>query len=72
MKIKTNQTENKEQSNLWSEDIRPREQRNLQLEDDQQRELQATERVKSERGEQRGVYLSLYRRESPAGFAYTL
>ena len=55
MKIKTNQNENKEQSNLWSEDIRPREQRNLQLEDDQQQELQATERVKSERGEQRGI-----------------
>jgi len=39
--IRTNQNENEEQRNAWLEDIPPREQRNMQLEDDQQGKLQA-------------------------------
>ena len=39
--------ENKEHRNVWLEDIRPREQRNMHLEDNQQRELQATTRIKT-------------------------
>ena len=37
VRIRTNQNENVEQRNMWLEDIRPQEQRNIQLEDNQQR-----------------------------------
>jgi hypothetical protein len=43
VRVRTNQNNNEEQKkNVWLEDIRPREQRNVQLEDYQQQELQAT------------------------------
>ena len=43
MRIRTNKNKNEEQRNGWLEDIRPREKRNIQLQDDKQRKLQATE-----------------------------
>ena len=39
MRIRTNHNKNEKQRSVWLEDIKPREQRNLQLEDNWQREL---------------------------------
>ena len=47
MRNRTNQNENEEQRNVRFEDIRPRKQRNMQLEDNQLRELQATAGIRT-------------------------